>query len=320
MTPYRSPREARRVAIAVTFVLALAGSIVSAQDPLGRAKEFYASADYEQALQVLSSMQGKGGDPTEIASYQVFCLVALGRNDEAKKAIETIVRIDPLYHPSEAQASPRVRSFFETVRRPLLPDIVRQTYAGAKDAFDRKQMPVAAKGFDRVITLLEDVKDGDDQGVADLRTLAIGFRDLAKAAPPPPPPPAPTPAAPGPPAAAPAASTTAPAATTPAKPTAPRVLTYGPADKDVRAPVAISQALPPWRPQNSVEARLDYEGSLELLIGEDGSVLSAVIVKSVQPRYDPILLQAAKAWKFQPATKNGQPVRFRLPFTVHLRK
>jgi TonB family protein len=319
MTPYTSPREARRFAIAVTFVLALAGSIVSAQDPLGRAKDFYASADYEQALQVLSSLQGKGGDPTEIASYQVFCLVALGRNDEAKKAIETIVRIDPLYHPSEAQASPRVRSFFETVRRPLLPDIVRQTYAGAKDAFDRKQMPVAAKGFDRVITLLEDVKDGDDQGVADLRTLATGFRDLAKAAPPPPPP-APTPAAPAPPAGAPAASTTAPAATAPAKPAAPPVTTYGPADKAVRAPVAISQVLPPWRPQNSVESRLDYEGSLELLISEDGSVLSAVIVKSVQPRYDPILLQAAKAWKFQPAMKNGQPVRFRLPFTVHLRK
>ena len=42
MTPYTSPREARRFAIAATFVLALVGSIVSAQDPLGRAKDFYA--------------------------------------------------------------------------------------------------------------------------------------------------------------------------------------------------------------------------------------------------------------------------------------
>src|SRR5262245_47160997 len=319
MTPYTS-RGVRRCAIAVILVLALAGSIVRAQDGLGRAKEFYASADYEQALQVLSSLQGKGGDPTEIASYQVFCLVALGRNDEARKAIETIVRIDPLYHPSEAQASPRVRSFFETVRRPLLPDIVRQTYAGAKDAFDRKQMPVAAKGFDRVITLLDDLKDGDDQGVADLRILATGFRDLAKSAPPPPPPPAPTPAAPTAPAGAPAATTTAPAATTVPKSSAAPVPTFGPADKDVRAPVPISQVMPAWRPQNPVEARLDYEGAIELLIGEDGSVISAVIVKSVQPRYDPILLQAAKTWKYQPAMKNGKPVRFRLPFTVHLRK
>lgn len=329
MTHTSFSRDARRFAVVIAVALALGGAMVgaqAAQDPLGRAKDFYASADYEQALQILAQQQGKGGDPTEIAALQMFCLLALGRNDDAKKAIETIVRVDPLYHPSEAQASPRVRTFFEGVRRPLLPDIVRQTYAGAKDAFDRKQMPVASKGFDKVIALLDDM-NGDDQGVADLRVLATGFRDLAKAATPPPepPPPPPTPA----PAAADAtpkpASATAP---TPARPSAAlaqaqaqaQKTIYGPADKDVRPPTSSSLVMPPWRPTNAVEAKMEYEGSLELLIAEDGTVQSAALVKSVQPRYDPVLLQAAKSWKFQPAMRNGKPVKYRLPYTVHLNR
>ncbi len=321
MTLLSSPSGVRRFTVALALSLTFSGSLLVAQDPLGRAKDFYASADYEQALQILSQLQGKGPATTEISALQVFCLVALGKNDDAKKAIEAMVRVDPLYHPSEAQASPRVRSFYEGVRRPLLPDLVRQTYAGGKDAFDRKQMPVAATAFDRVIAMLDDMKDGDDQGVADLRTLASGFRDLAKAATPTPPPPTPSPAPAAPAADTPAkdASAASPTSTRPATPAVQKTI-FGPADKDVRAPIPVTLSTPPWRPENAIEAKMEYEGSLELLIGEDGSVISASLVKSVQPRYDPGLLQAAKSWKFQPAMRNGKPVKFRLPYSVQLHK
>ena len=73
-------------------------------------------------------LEASGIEATEVAAYQVFCLYALGRSDEAKAAIESIVRVDPLYRPSESQVSPRVRAFFEDVRRPLLPEVVRQSY------------------------------------------------------------------------------------------------------------------------------------------------------------------------------------------------
>ena len=298
----------RHFAIALVGWLTLAGSSVDAQDPLDRAKEFYASAAYEEALEVLQTLRSKttSNEATEVATYQMFCLVALGRSDEAKHTIEAIVRTDPLYHPSEAQASPRVRALFDSVRRPLLSEIVRQSYSKARTAFDRKEMAAATAEFDRVIALLAEIGPSTDQGLADLRMLATGFRDLGKAATPAPAAPPPIPAS---------------TATPPAKPSSAAtqsVQAFGTNDKDVRQPVAISLVMPPWRPENPVEARLEFQGSLDLLIGEDGSVLSVVLIKSVHPRYDPLLIQAAKNWKFSPAMKNGKAVKYRFPFGVHL--
>ncbi len=73
--------------------------------------------------------------------------VALGKNDQAKLAIETIVKTDPLYHPSEVQVSPRIRNFFETARRPLLVGVLKQSYTKAKQAYDKKDMAEASKGL-----------------------------------------------------------------------------------------------------------------------------------------------------------------------------
>src|SRR6185436_20258319 len=87
--------------------------------------------------------------------------------------------------------SPRVRGFFENVRRPLLPGIVKQIYAGAKARMDRKEFAAATIDFDRVMALLDEMGAADDPGLADLRTLAAGFRDLSKAATPAPEPPKP---------------------------------------------------------------------------------------------------------------------------------
>ena len=174
-------RSSCRVAIALAGCLAVAVPALG-QETLARAKDYYASANYEEALDVLRRIRPAGPteEAREIAVYQLFCLLALGRNDETKKAIETIVRTDPLYHLSEEDASPRVRTLFENIRKPLLPDIVKDAYTKAKAAFDRKDMAEAAAGFDKVLALLEDAAVAEAPGVADLRTLATGFRDLIK--------------------------------------------------------------------------------------------------------------------------------------------
>jgi TonB family protein len=270
-------------------------------------------------LVALRSKTSNTSESTEAAAYQVFCLVALGRNAEAKSTIEEMVRFDPLYHPPEAETSPRVRTLYEDVRRPLLPEIVRTSYARAKEAFDRKEMPIAAEGFDKVLKLLDEVK-ATDPGMADLRTLATGFRDFSKAAaaPPPPPPPAadPTPA----PAPAPTATVEATPAVITRNATQDSQLTYGATDVDVKKPVPINQALPAWRPENPVEERQSYSGAIEILVGEDGKVISVTLIKSVHPRYDAVLLQSARKWEFRPATRNGKPVRYYYGLNVHLGK
>src|SRR5678815_1774596 len=86
-------------------------------DALSRVRALYESADYEQALQLLDSIKGQTSS-SDVSAYQVFCLVALGRKDEARTAIESIVKVDPLYRPAEGQVSPRIRTYFDDVRKP----------------------------------------------------------------------------------------------------------------------------------------------------------------------------------------------------------
>ena len=138
----------RFVALLTLAVLALVPGLASAQDAFSKAKGFYESAEYEEALSLLDTMKGKTGS-TEVAAYRVFCLVALGRNTEAKAAVTELVKTDPLFRPTEAQVSPRLRTFFDEVRRPLLPDVARQV--GHNLILDRRERYVRA--IDRHATL-----------------------------------------------------------------------------------------------------------------------------------------------------------------------
>ena len=302
-------RRSARVAVALLGWLAVATPAWAQQETLARAKDYYASAAYEEALDVLRKLNTAppSDDAREIAVYQLFCLLALGRLEETKKTIETIVRADPLYHLSEDAASPRVRTLFEDTRRPLLPGIIKDLYTKAKAAYDRKDFAEATNGFDRVIGLIDDAGLADSPGIGDILTLATGFRDLIGV---------PAPAAPAPPPLAPKTDPS-PAPSAAAKPPeAPR--TYGPHDGFVVRPIAISNQLPAWRP-TGLDARQEFNGDLELLIDETGKVISAVLRRSVHRLYDPVLIEAAQRWKFQPATFNGMPVRYRYVVEVHLR-
>ena len=273
-------------------------------DSIAAARELYASARYDEALLVLNGLRPAEADRTErktIEQYRSLCLLALGRDSEAEGAIAAVVTSDPFFVPSESDASPRVRTAFTDVRMKLLPGIATARYAEAKQAFDRKNHAAAAQGFKELIALLDDpLMQGRH---TDLRTLAAGFLDLATAAlaPPPPPkavepPPAPKPE--------------------PPKPVVPRVYTSG--EPGVIAPTAIRQTFPSL--PASLTGMTKDSGIVEVVIDEQGRVISFALRGSIHPMYDSLLVNAAKEWKYKPATLNGVPVRFRKMIQVALPK
>ena len=279
------------------------------QATLARAKDLYGLAAYDEALAVLNRLRETTSPPvsSEVASYQVLCLLAMGRTDDAQKAIEALVKADPLYRPSESMMSPRMRARFDAVRRELLPGIVQETYDKAKAAFDRKEHPVALGQFDRVLALLDEPALADVQHVADLRRLAAGFRDLSKAAA------ADVPSAPA------AATSNVPAPPAGASPPTPNPSrTYTGDDPGVVPPTVVSRRMPVWSPRNEIEKRKEFRGLLELAINETGDVTSAALATRVHPDYDRPLVDTARTWKFRPATKDGTPVKYRMTIEIRL--
>jgi len=281
------------VLLLLAGLIAGAHTASAADDTLARAKGLYASAAYDEALALLDRLQSAAPaeDPTSVAEYRVFCLLALDRRDEARQNIDRILHDNPLYLPSPDQASPRIQSVFRDVRRQSLPKIVMERYAAAKAAFERKDSR-AGQQFDDVLALLNDPDLQEASALSDLRAVASAFRDLTKAL---------------------AASAPPPVADTPiiqqtAIVPAPDVI-YTAADADVVPPVAQSQRLPPWRPASNEAAR-EFTGALRLLIDQSGAVVSATMSASARPAYDPLLLRAAREWKFAPARKQGAPVRY----------
>jgi TonB family protein len=293
--------SARRI---VPFLLAAAmtrvafGQVPGPHDGLGAARDLYTSARYDEALAVLNDLRpsdapAAGTDVKAIEQYRSLCLLALGRGTEAETAIAAVVTADPGYLPGDAEASPRVRAAFSDVRKKLLPDIAAKRYGQAKSAFDRKEYARATPLFKQVLALLDDPDMGGRNG--DLRQLTAGFLDLSIAATPPPPAPKPAPviAAPEPPPIP--------------KPDPNRVYTAG--DASVVAPVVINQEVPRLVPMMRQQAH--PRGVIEVVIDEQGRVASMTIRESIQPMFDAELLTKGREWRYQPATLDGRPVKFR---------
>jgi TonB family protein len=72
-------------------------------------------------------------------------------------------------------------------------------------------------------------------------------------------------------------------------------------------PLTIRQELPSFPGQLPI-AR---SGAIEVTINEQGGVESAVMRQRVSSAYDNLALTAAKTWRYNPATVNGVPVKYR---------
>jgi TonB family protein len=269
---------------------------------LTTARDLYASARYDEALALLNGMRPGEGlvqDRKSIEQYRWLCLLALGRGTEAESAIAAVVTADPLFQPGEADASPRVRGAFSDVRQRLLPEIASARYTSAKATFDRKDFAAAGQQFKELLTLLDDPQMGGR--LKDLRVLVNGFLALsaAGAAPPAPssepkeegPKPAPAPS---------------PAMQAPGPRSASHI--WNAVEPGVTPPTVIRQGVPRVPPAIASQAR---DGMVEIVIDEQGRVTSISIRTSLHVMYDPLLLTAAREWRYEPATVDGAPVKFR---------
>jgi TonB family protein len=282
------------------------------QDALNAAKDLYASAAYEDALAALTRVKETTPELAQQADqYRAFSLFALGRTSEAEAVVEGVIRKDPFAMPDARDASPRINELFGQVRKRLLPDMIRDEYKTARTTVDKGQLVGAVPSLTRVKRMLDQAKSLGvmDSTLNDLDVLVGGFLDLAKsttdlakaeaaakATVPPPPAPA-----------------TAPAAAAAASPTrvdvpkGPRIYTV--ADKDVVAPVAVRQASPSI-PYSVARTMAGQSGVLEIVINEKGDIEAAIMREPVNNVFDAAVLMAAKTWKYKPAMKEGQPVRY----------
>jgi hypothetical protein len=276
--------------VAAAFVL-IAAQRVEAAASLSEAKDLYTSASYVDALRMLDGLlNGRIAreERQAVELYRVLCLVALGRRADADVAIEAMIQRDPFFRPTRDDIPPRLRAAFTDARKRLLPAVVQQDYTAAKGAFDRKEFATANETFTRVLKVLAEpdlAAAASRPPLSDLKTLAEGFRDLS-------------------------AKAGAPAPVQ--RPVPGRV--YTAEDRGVIPPTTLKQRVPPFRGTTIGPG----EGIVEVLIGSTGDVESARMTVPLNPQYDPQVVNAAKGWKYKPATLNGVPVMFKKLIKVNL--
>ena len=328
-----------RTTVILGIVLIAAGTALGAQDQLRAAKDLYASAAYEDALATLRDVDD-GSTAPEIArqvdQYRAFSLYALGRAREAEVIAESMIRKDPMARLDSVDASPRLEQMFTDVRKRLLPSLIRDRFRTARGAIDEK-------GFDRAKPPLTEARlmiaDAEklgvkDDGLSDLSVLIDGFLQLIRFESEKRPSTQPV-------AAAALSSTQAPAITPPSSPAPPvraslpaetspppvpasvsvppsparatvnSARVYSIDDEGISPPVAIDQRMPAISGQMGVIIKgLRTNGIVDLVIDETGRVVDATIRRSLNASFDAMVVQSARRWKYQPATKDGVPVRY----------
>jgi len=92
-------------------------------------------------------------------------------------------------------------------------------------------------------------------------------------------------------------------------------IVYTRADAGVVPPRPLSRQFPATTPNGVPAHRV---GTLEMIISKDGTVDFVKLHTPLNRYHERMIVSAAKAWLYRPATKAGKPVRFRLTVTINL--
>jgi TonB family protein len=91
---------------------------------------------------------------------------------------------------------------------------------------------------------------------------------------------------------------------------------------DVKPPHLLDTPSPELTEDEKKQGReTKYKGvaRLTIVVGEDGSVCSAQVTRSLGTYLDGKAIEKVKTWKFEPATRQGKPVAVQLAVEVNFR-
>jgi hypothetical protein len=294
----------KAVAMVGVALLAL-GAGLGAQDSLRDAKDLYASASYEAALSSLTKLSSAESSAPDVRrqaeEYRAFCLFALGRTGEAESVAESIIKKDPFAELDPADASPRLEAMFTSVRKRLLPSLIRERVRTARSGLDKKDYPAVEPPLLQARLMIADAEKlgVQDDSLADLGVLVDGFLQVIHLAS------EQRASAPSSPPSARPAATAVPAVA------ATRSRTYTVDDEGVTPPIVIDQRMPAINPSMVKIAQTTRKsGILEVVIDESGDVVDAIVRQPLMPAFDQLVASTARRWKYRPATVAGVPVRY----------
>ena len=277
-------------ALGTLFMTSGAARLAAQDDALKTARDLYASAAYVEALTELSRVASASSTPAttrDADAYRTFCLVALGRDGEAQTVAESLVRKDPTLSIDQfPDASPRIAAMFASVRRRVLPQLIREEYRLAR-ASATDGAPDSESRLRHVRQLLDTAEHigAWDETLADVRIIVDGFLDLAHAAQP---------------RRASGESTASPVAPVSSS-----------AETGIVAPTAVFQPQPTVPPALLAQVRrLRRTGAIDVVINERGTVDDVIVKQPVMPAYDRLIVTAAKSWRYKPALKDGVPIKY----------
>jgi len=280
--------------LATILVFGVAARATAQDDPLKTARDLYESAAYVEALTELARVESAASTRAttmrDTGAYRTFCLVALGRDTEAQAAAESVIRRDPTLSIDQfPDASPRIAAMFETVRRRVLPQMIKDEFRTARTSAT-ENAPDSESRLGHVRQLLDAAERTGvwDETLADVRLIVDGFLDLGHTA-----------------QSLHTDSEAAPTTTT----------TAAPVSSSTNAGIVPPAAV--FQPQPIIPAslltlvrRLRRSATIDVVINEHGTVDEVIVKQSVTPAYDRLIAAAARTWRYKPALKDGVPIKF----------
>lgn len=205
-------------------------------------------------------------------------LLASERAEDAQRAFDAIILANPLYQLDAARSTPEAVAALEASRRDILPALARRDYMNARTALDAGDYDRALSEGGRIATMLADYDR--DAAFAGLHSAVQQL--LARAA---------------------------------AMKAREDERIYTEADQGVTPPAPLSRQLPAALPFGITSQTV---GTLEMLISREGEVETVKLHTPLNRYHERMIVSAAKAWRYRPASKDGRPVRFRLITTINL--